>query len=211
MRSSNIETAKTRWKDVSHRFIENPGINWLSLYEVSLSFYQVSGIGDIKKEVPVGYQLVSIMACEDLAQYKQCKKAKGLNKLSELVTGEETVCQTHYAEGTVQFDTKNILLINPFEISADQIEPCLKMWHAACKVIVKDKGFIGVNFLKAIDPESKFKFINIAEWRSKNDIISAHEDPHYEEHRQRGSEYKKHPSLCVHVDTIRSARSAYEN
>lgn len=201
--SADTQTVHDRWKQVSTNFIQTPGIYSINLYEVIESGYNT----------PVNYQFVSIIEAGTIEHYQNAKNVtlskSEISKLnnsekSGLLIGEETVCQPHHIEGKLQLDTKNSLLINPFEISIDQIEPCLKMWHTACEFMVKQEGFVGVNFLKAIDIQSKFKFINMAEWQGKNDLISAHKDPKYKEHIQRAQEYKKHPSFCRHIDTIKS-------
>ena len=191
IKSNNAETTRKEWEIDARGLVEYSGVHSLSLYKV---------VGGIKKDVFPEYQFVSIIEFENREAYEKVQKEKhGIELLNE----GATLCQTYHFEKTMQLDTKNVLLINPFEIGEDQIESLLVLWYEICKVMVKKEGFIGVNFLKASEPQSKFKFINLAEWRSIDKFREAIQSFEHTQFRERISQYKGHPTVCEHVETIR--------
>jgi heme-degrading monooxygenase HmoA len=202
IKSTNVEIAKQKWYFISNNFIGKAGI-------ISTNFYEVTG--QSKSENPLSYQLVSVIECEKREDYEKAKQEicseLEIKKIYEgeddrLVMGKETFGETLYNRGTLQLDTPHILLINPFKIKSSQIESWYNIWYGASQQIEKKEGFIGVNFIKAVDAEvSEIKYINIAEWRSQEDMKNAISKEDYVKHRKIARDYPMEPSFCIHVST----------
>ena len=61
----------------------------------------------------------------------------------------------------------NVVLINPFEVpqgvSDDEF---LAGWQRAADYLQTQPGFVSTRLHRAISPEPRFRFINVAEWES---------------------------------------------
>jgi heme-degrading monooxygenase HmoA len=51
------------------------------------------------------------------------------------------------------------------------------MWEAFAEYFRKQPGYISTELHKAIDPDAKFQFINIAKWESADAFQSAPNNP----------------------------------
>ncbi len=60
----------------------------------------------------------------------------------------------------------NTILINPFEVAPDKEEEFLTVWENAAEYMRRQPGFISTKLHRAISPDARFCFINIAEWES---------------------------------------------
>src|SRR6266852_4544067 len=59
-----------------------------------------------------------------------------------------------------------IVLINPFEVPHGQEEAFLKWWHEAADYLRQAPGFLSTRLHESLDPQAKFRFVNVAEWES---------------------------------------------
>ena len=66
-----------------------------------------------------------------------------------------------------------IVLINPFEVPQGQEEAFLKGWREAAKVLRQAPGFLSTRLHESIDPQAKFRFVNVAEWESPQHFQAA--------------------------------------
>jgi quinol monooxygenase YgiN len=66
-----------------------------------------------------------------------------------------------------------IVLINPFEVPQGQEEAFLKGWREAARVLRQAPGFLSTQLHESLDPQAKFRFINVAEWESPQHFQAA--------------------------------------
>ena len=67
----------------------------------------------------------------------------------------------------------NVVLINPFEVPEGKDEEFLAAWEVAAEYMRNQPGFVSSRLHRAISPEPRFRFVNIAEWRSPQDFQAA--------------------------------------
>jgi heme-degrading monooxygenase HmoA len=66
-----------------------------------------------------------------------------------------------------------IVLINPFEVPQGQEEAFLKGWHEAADYLRQAPGFLSTRLHESMDPQAKFRFVNVAEWESPQHFQAA--------------------------------------
>ena len=71
----------------------------------------------------------------------------------------------------------NVTVINPFEVPQGREDEALLMWDAFAEYFRKQPGYISTKLHKAINPDAKFYFVNIAEWESPEAFQTALENP----------------------------------
>ena len=69
-----------------------------------------------------------------------------------------------------------VSLINPFEVTKGREDECLAFWEKAAEFMRRQPGFISTSLHKAVSPEARFHFINVAEWESAEHFQSAIEN-----------------------------------
>ena len=67
----------------------------------------------------------------------------------------------------------SVILINPFEVPEGKEEECLKMWDEAAEFLKNQPGYINTKLHQTILEDSKFKFINVAEWETPESFLNA--------------------------------------
>ena len=71
----------------------------------------------------------------------------------------------------------NITVINPFEVPQGREDEALSMWDVFAEYFRKQPGYISTKLHKAINPDAKFHFINIAEWETVESFQTALSNP----------------------------------
>jgi heme-degrading monooxygenase HmoA len=68
----------------------------------------------------------------------------------------------------------SVILINPFEVppEADD-EEFLRGWERAADYMRQQPGFLSSRLHRALAPDARFRFINVAEWASPQDFQTA--------------------------------------
>jgi heme oxygenase (mycobilin-producing) len=66
-----------------------------------------------------------------------------------------------------------VTLINPFEVPAGEEERFLKAWHEIDQHLRRAPGFLSTRLHESLDPQAKFRFINIAQWESPQHFQAA--------------------------------------
>ena len=95
----------------------------------------------------------------------------------------------------------SVILINPFEVPGDvPDEQFLAGWQHAADYMSRQRGFIASRLHRALDPDARFRFINIAEWESPHDFQAAVSTAEFREIAGRGQPGS--PSLYEVVKTI---------
>jgi heme-degrading monooxygenase HmoA len=59
-----------------------------------------------------------------------------------------------------------VILINPFEVPPGRDDDFLGGWQRAADHLSQQPGFIIARLHRALSPEARFRFINVAEWES---------------------------------------------
>lgn len=67
----------------------------------------------------------------------------------------------------------SVVLINPFEVPQGSDDEFLRGWEAAGDYLRTQPGFVGTRLHRAIAPDARFRFVNVAEWRSPSDFQAA--------------------------------------
>ena len=72
----------------------------------------------------------------------------------------------------------NVILINPFEVPGDvPDERFLDGWDQAADFLRTRPGFAGARLHRALSPDARFRFVNLAEWESPDHFRAAVTDP----------------------------------
>jgi heme-degrading monooxygenase HmoA len=61
---------------------------------------------------------------------------------------------------------ESVVLINPFEVPAGQDEAFLAAWREANDYMQRQDGFVSTRLNASLDPRARFRFVNVAVWRS---------------------------------------------
>ena len=74
----------------------------------------------------------------------------------------------------------NFVLINPFEVPEDvDDERFLEGWGQAADYMRSRPGFVGSRLHRAVSPNPRFRFVNVAEWASPQDFQAAVTSPEF--------------------------------
>jgi heme oxygenase (mycobilin-producing) len=68
---------------------------------------------------------------------------------------------------------QTVTLINPFEVPAGKEEEFLQAWREAAEYLRQAPGFLSTRLHESLDPQARFRFVNIAEWESPQHFQSA--------------------------------------
>jgi heme-degrading monooxygenase HmoA len=61
----------------------------------------------------------------------------------------------------------SVILINPFEVSAGtNDDEFLRGWERAAEYMRRQPGFVSTRLHRALSPDARFGFVNLAEWES---------------------------------------------
>jgi heme-degrading monooxygenase HmoA len=70
-------------------------------------------------------------------------------------------------------DTEPITLINVFEIRPDDVEDFLQEWRERAQFLGRQPGFRSLRLHRALNPDSRFQLVNVAEWDSARALDAA--------------------------------------
>lgn len=72
----------------------------------------------------------------------------------------------------------NFVLINPFEVPEDiDDDRFLEGWGRAADFMRSQPGFVSTQLHRAVSPNPRFRFVNVAEWGSPQDFQAAVRSP----------------------------------
>jgi heme-degrading monooxygenase HmoA len=75
----------------------------------------------------------------------------------------------------------NFVLINPFEVSEDvDDDRFLEGWGRAADYMRSRPGFVTSRLHRAVSPNPRFRFVNVAEWESPQDFQAAVTSPEFQ-------------------------------
>ena len=67
-----------------------------------------------------------------------------------------------------------VILINPFEVPpGTDDEQFLRGWERAADYMRVQPGFVSTRLHRALTPDARFRFVNVAEWASPQDFHAA--------------------------------------
>ena len=76
---------------------------------------------------------------------------------------------------------KNFVLINPFEVPEDMDDDrFLEGWGRAADYMRSRPGFVASQLHRAVSPNPRFRFVNVAEWESPQDFQAAVRSPEFQ-------------------------------
>ncbi|MDQ3822801.1 MAG: antibiotic biosynthesis monooxygenase [Actinomycetota bacterium] len=68
----------------------------------------------------------------------------------------------------------SVILINPFEVpEGTDDERFLTGWERAAEYMRRQPGFVSTSLHRALRPDSRYRFVNVAEWASPQDFQAA--------------------------------------
>jgi heme-degrading monooxygenase HmoA len=68
----------------------------------------------------------------------------------------------------------SVILINPFEVpEGTDDEEFLRGWERAADYMSQQPGFLSSRLHRALRPDARFRFINVAEWSSPQEFQAA--------------------------------------
>lgn len=68
---------------------------------------------------------------------------------------------------------ENLVLINPFEVQEGKEDEFLHWWQLGADYISTQPGFVSARLHRALSPDARFRFVNVAEWKSAEDWQAA--------------------------------------
>ena len=74
----------------------------------------------------------------------------------------------------------SVTLINPFEVDQGMEDEFMRNWQEAADYMKGQPGFIGTRLHRALAPNARFQFINVAEWESPQHFMSAVQTPEFQ-------------------------------
>jgi heme-degrading monooxygenase HmoA len=98
--------------------------------------------------------------------------------------------QRSHGEGmtTYGIDAGPITLVNVFEVEPAKVEAFLAGWRQRAEFMSKQPGFRSFRLLRALSPDSRFQFVNIAEWDTVDALRVATAQPYFQESIRRSIE-----------------------
>ena len=95
-----------------------------------------------------------------------------------------------------------LVLINPFEVAPEVSDAeFLEGWQRAADFLQGQPGFVGSALHRAVSPDPRFRFVNVAEWESAEAFRAAVGSPQFAEIARRSTS-ASHPALYQIVRTI---------
>jgi len=73
----------------------------------------------------------------------------------------------------------NVILINPFEVPADAGEQFVTKWSEAAEYMRRQDGFVATRLHRALAPDARFGFVNVADWESPRHFQAAVQNPEF--------------------------------
>ena len=68
----------------------------------------------------------------------------------------------------------SVILINPFEVpDGTNDQDFLRGWERAADYMRQQPGFVSTRLHRALRPDARFRFVNVAEWESPQDFQAA--------------------------------------
>jgi heme oxygenase (mycobilin-producing) len=95
-------------------------------------------------------------------------------------------------------DTEPITLINVFEIRPDDVEQFMREWQERAQFLGRQPGFRSLRLHRALNPDSRFQLVNVAEWDSAEALQTATAQDFFQQSTQRSMQdfdVTAHPAI----------------
>jgi heme-degrading monooxygenase HmoA len=80
-----------------------------------------------------------------------------------------------------------VVLINAFELPGNaNDQDFLAGWDRAVEYLQNQPGFVNTRLHRAVTPDARFRFVNVAEWNSPQDFAAAVTSEQFQEIASRG-------------------------
>jgi heme-degrading monooxygenase HmoA len=86
------------------------------------------------------------------------------------------------------------ILINAFEVPEGQDEAFLAGWEESRKIMARQPGYVSTRLHQSLDPEARFRYVNVAVWESPQAFQAALESRDFTANRERVP-FTNYPSL----------------
>jgi heme-degrading monooxygenase HmoA len=97
--------------------------------------------------------------------------------------------------------TEPVVLINAFEVPADQAGQFIAAWEATRDFLQSQPGYIETALHQALTPNADFLFVNIARWQTAEAFSAALGSAGFRESAAGLASYGNHPALYRIVRT----------
>jgi heme-degrading monooxygenase HmoA len=81
--------------------------------------------------------------------------------------------------------TRPITLINLFDVRASDVDHFLDEWRERGQYMGQQPGFRSLRLHRALDPDSRFQLVNVAEWDSAEALHAAISQDFFQQSAQR--------------------------
>ncbi len=89
-------------------------------------------------------------------------------------------------------NSASVVLINLFEVPPESDEAFLAGWERARDFMRGRDGYIGTSLHRSLEPDARFRFVNVARWTSPDAFRAAISDPGFP---GRAAPFPSHPAL----------------
>ena len=101
-------------------------------------------------------------------------------------------------------DTEPVTLINVFEIDSGDVELFLQQWQERAQFMGRQPGFRSLRLHRALNPDSRFQLINVAEWDNVEALHAATAQDFFQQSAERSVQeltITAHPATyCVVIE-----------
>jgi heme-degrading monooxygenase HmoA len=77
------------------------------------------------------------------------------------------------------------ILINAFEVPAGHDDEFLEGWEVGKRLMERRPGYVSTQLHKSLDPNARFRYVNIAVWESPEAFTAAMNHPEFVAYRER--------------------------
>jgi heme oxygenase (mycobilin-producing) len=74
-------------------------------------------------------------------------------------------------------DASSVTLINVFEVTRERTDAFVDPWRERAALLVTKPGFLGGRLYRALGPQIRFQFVNVAHWATSDAWRGATADP----------------------------------
>ncbi len=179
---------RATWRSRAEALAEQSGFRSAELFEMQR---------DVRDAC---YDFVAVYGWRANAAAVRSDGERGTEPSAPGVSIERTRCRLELQlADLVEPEEGHVWLVNPFEITQEQIPDVLDMWDKAKDHMIAKPGFVNARLFRASEALFRFGLINVAQWRSAEFFLQALNDRAYDRHRERSLQYRLHSSLCTRV------------
>lgn len=69
-----------------------------------------------------------------------------------------------------------VTLVNRFQVPAGREDEFFQLWQQVNSYMRGKKGYLGHKLHRSLAPDAQYRFVNVAQWASKEDFDAAHDE-----------------------------------